>query len=217
MLPNCPITGHTAFSCAARCLKRQISCHYKRYIQLSQSGPCIGEVQTRHEYWNLYVTMLWLYHVVESSGCKHGGKRCSLLWQKRQNSSKISMDRLIKVDEKTSVSNIIHVSYIHTTLYGSAAGCRSIQKTCAFWKNGLTFENTQSQLTYFCKSNINQTFTNGNGMIWGVMIAIFTEIRHLVEELITFLYFFGPQKLSILTARLNKSLLISTSNSMRGD
>ena len=93
---------------------------------------------------------------------------------------------------------------VHTTLYGSAAGCRSIQKTCAFWKNGLTFENTQSQLTYFCKSNINQTFTNGNGMIWGVMIAIFTEIRHLVEELITFLYFFGPQKLSILTARLNK-------------
>ena len=33
----------------------------------------------------------------------------------------------------------------------------------------------------------------------------FTEIRHLVEELIAFLYFFGPQKLSILTARLNKS------------
>ena len=92
---------------------------------------------------------------------------------------------------------------LHTTLYGSAAaGCRSIQKTCAFWKNGLTFENTQSQLTYFCKSNINQTFANGNGMIWGVMIAIFTEIRHLVEELITFLYFFGPQKLSILTAKV---------------
>ena len=81
------------------------------------------------------------------------------------------------------------IFWLHTTLYGSAAGCRSIQKTCAFWKNGLTFENTQSQLTYFCKSNINQTFTNGNGMIWGVMIAIFTEIRHLVEELITFLYF----------------------------
>ena len=107
--------------------------------------------------------------------------------------------------------------YIHTTLYGSAAGCRSIQKTCAFWKHGLTFENTQSQLTYFCKSNINQTFTNGSGMIWGVMTAIFTEIRHLVEELITFLSFFGPQKLSILTARLNKSLSISTSNSVRGD
>ena len=68
---------------------------------------------------------------------------------------------------------------LHTTLYGSAAGCRSIQKTCAFWKNGLTFENTQSQLTYFCKSNINQTFTNGNGMIWGVMIAIFTENQTL--------------------------------------
>ena len=106
---------------------------------------------------------------------------------------------------------------LHTTLYGSAAGCRSIQKTCAFWKHGLTFENTQSQLTYFCKSNINQTFTNASGMIWGVMIAIFTEIRHLVEELITFLSFLGPQKLSILTARLNKSLSISISNSMRGD
>ena len=72
--------------------------------------------------------------------------------------------------EFNSHDNYIFVWYcqgfwIHTTLYGSTAGCRSIQKTCAFWKNGLTFENTQSQLTYFCKSNINQTFTNGNGMI----------------------------------------------------
>ena len=54
-------------------------------------------------------------------------------------------------------------------------------------------------------------------MIWRVRIAIFTEIRHLVEELITFLSFFGPQKLGILTARLKKSLSISTSNSLRGD
>ena len=42
-------------------------------------------------------------------------------------------------------------------------------------------------------------------MIWGVRIAIFTEIRHLVEELITVLSFFGPHKLGILTAR-QKSL-----------
>ena len=84
--------------------------------------------------------------------------------------------------------------HLHTTLYGSAAGCRSIQKTCASWKHGLTSKNTHSQLTYFCKSNINQTFTNGGGMILGVRIAIFAEIRHLVEELITFLSFFGPQK-----------------------
>ena len=36
-----------SFSCAARCGKRQISCHNKRYIQ---SRPRTGEVQTRHEY-----------------------------------------------------------------------------------------------------------------------------------------------------------------------
>ena len=54
-------------------------------------------------------------------------------------------------------------------------------------------------------------------MIWRVRIAIFTEIRHLVEELVTFLSFFGPQKLGILTARLKNSLSISTSNSLRGD
>ena len=105
---------------------------------------------------------------------------------------------------------------LHTTLYGSAAGCRSIQKICDLWKHGLTSENTQSQLTYFCKSNINQRFTNGGGMIWGVRIPIFTEIRHLVEELITFLSIFGPQKLDILTARLNKSLSISTSIQWEG-
>ena len=105
---------------------------------------------------------------------------------------------------------------VQTTLYGSAAGCRSIQKRCAFWKHGLTSKNILSHLTYFCKSNINQIFTNGGGMIWGVRIAIFTEIRHLVEELITFLSIFGPQKLDILTARLNKSLSISTSIQWEG-
>ena len=105
---------------------------------------------------------------------------------------------------------------LHTTLYGSAAGCRSIQKTCALWKHGLTSKNIQSHLTYFCKSNIIQIFNNGGGMIWGVRIAIFTEIRHLVEELITFLSIFGPQKLGILTARLNKSLSISTSIQWEG-
>ena len=42
-------------------------------------------------------------------------------------------------------------------------------------------------------------------------ITIFTEIRHLVKQLITFLSILGPQKLGILTARLNKSLSISTS------
>ena len=99
-----------------------------------------------------------------------------------------------------------------------AVVCRSIQKTCAFWKHGLTTKNIQSHLTYFCKSNINQIFTNGGagGMIWGVRIAIFTEIRHLVEELITFLSIFGPQKLGILIARLNKSLSISTSIEWEG-
>ena len=41
-------------------------------------------------------------------------------------------------------------------------------------------------------------------------IAIFTEIRHLVQELITFLSIFGPQKLCNLTARLHhESLSIS--------
>ena len=57
-----------SFSCGGRCLKHQISCHNKCKIQLSQSPPCTGEVQTRHEYWNLYVTMLWSYHVVDTRG-----------------------------------------------------------------------------------------------------------------------------------------------------
>ena len=37
----------------------------------------------------------------------------------------------------------------------------------------------------------------------GVRIAVFTEIKHSVEELITFSSIFGPQKLCNLTARLN--------------
>ena len=119
---------------------------------------------------------------------------------------------------------------LHTTLYGSAAGCliyhiyhiiyhicRSIQKTCTLWKHGLTSKNTHSQLTYFCKSNINQTFTNGGSMIWGVRITIFYRNQTSGRRIDHLFVFFGPQKLGILTARLNRSLSISTSNSMRGD
>ena len=53
-------------------------------------------------------------------------------------------------------------------------------------------------------------------MIWAVRIAIFTEFRHLVEELIIFLSIFVRQKLGILKARLNKSLSISTSIQWEG-
>ena len=51
------------------------------------------------------------------------GARCSGKNVKILNSSKLSMDRLIKVDEKMSVCNIIHVSYI-----------RSWIETCMFVK-----------------------------------------------------------------------------------
>ena len=49
----------------------------------------------------------------------------------------------------------------------------------------------QSWFTCFCKSNINQTFTDDAGMLPRVRIAIFAEIRDLVEELIAFLSIFG--------------------------
>ena len=44
--------------------------------------------------------------------------------------------------------------------------------------------------TCFCKSNTNQTFTNGRGMIPGMKIAIFAEIKNLMEALITFFVYF---------------------------
>ena len=99
-------------SCAARCLKRQISCHKNRYI-------CHNCTLYRQRSNTLRILKLVRYYAVIKSRCgklpcKHGGKRCLLLWQKRHNSSKISMDHLIKVDEKTSVSNIIHASYIRS-------------------------------------------------------------------------------------------------------
>ena len=48
-------------------------------------------------------------------------------------------------------------------------------------------------------------------MIPRVRIAIFAEIRDLVEELIAFLSIFGPQKFVILTIGLNTSLSKSIS------
>ena len=61
---------------------------------------------------------------------------------------------------------------------------------------------THSQLTYFCKSNINQTFTNGGSMIWGVRIAILYRNQTSGRRIDHLFVFFGPQKLGILTARL---------------
>ena len=67
--------------------------------------------------------------------CKHGGKWCLLLWQKRQNSSKILMDQLIKVDEKTSVNYMNHI--IHRSfLYDSCQEhIRSWIETCMLCKS----------------------------------------------------------------------------------
>ena len=125
------------------------------------------------------------------------------------------MDFLLQVCRHVSTKKKHSLRYIQH--------CMDLQLAVDPYKRPVLFESmdwlpkTHSQSTYFCKSNINQTYTNGGGMIWGVRIAIFTEIRHLVEELITFLSFIGLQKLGILTARLNESLSISTSNSLRGD
>ena len=102
-----------SFSCAARCQNTKYhvitnatySCHNRDPV------PAMFKHVTNIE----TCTLLCCDHItLESSGCKHGGKQCSLLWQKHQNSSEISVDRLIKVDEKMSVSNIIHVSYIRS-------------------------------------------------------------------------------------------------------
>ena len=78
---SCDMTGRTALA-VRPCFKRQISCHNKCYIHLSQSRPCTGKVQTRHEYWNLYVTvsMLWSYHAVESSGLEVQKFVASPMW-----------------------------------------------------------------------------------------------------------------------------------------
>ena len=74
--------------------------------------------------------------------------------------------------------------HLHTTLYGSAAGCRSIQKMCSL-KAWIDFQKHTKSVDIFLQ--IKHQPNIGGVMIWGVRIAIFTEIRHLVEELITFL------------------------------
>ena len=99
-----------SFSCVARCLKRQISCHCqnKCYVQLSQSHPIPAK------FTNIETCTLLCYDHITlwKALMQTWWKTVLTALKKHQNSSKISMDRLIKVDEKTSVSNIIHVSYL---------------------------------------------------------------------------------------------------------
>ena len=76
------------------CGKRLISYHNKRYIQTPYRRS-----SNTSRIWHLYVTMLWLYHVVGSSDVNMVER------QKRQNSRDIN--GFDKVYKKTSVSNII--------------------------------------------------------------------------------------------------------------
>ena len=200
----------------------QFSKHVREFIHILSMDPrCNSEIPERFLFWGLVFHGRRVWKFTDAS-CKYEtsciyGYAWTEIKSPKWRSSKHVLSKVVKnafLHHKTFQK--IATEYLHTTLYGSAAGCRSIQKTCALWKHGLTSKNTQCQLTYFCKSNINQTFTNGGVMIWGVRIAIFTEIRHLVEELITFLSIFGLQKWGILTARLNKSLSISTSIQWEG-
>ena len=53
MQPLPEITSHTA-----RCLKRQLSCNNKYYMYSCHNRTLYaGEVLTRDEYWNLYITL----------------------------------------------------------------------------------------------------------------------------------------------------------------
>ena len=108
LIPLHDITGRTA-SCVAICLKYHViitnatqSCHNcTLYRQSSNTSQILKLVR-------YYAVIISRYGILP---CKLGGKWCSLLWQIRQNSSKISMDRLIKVDDKMLIHKI-HVSYI---------------------------------------------------------------------------------------------------------
>ena len=100
---------------------------------------------------------------------------------------------------------------VHTKLYAQTA-CLSIQQTLIFKTDKKSLCEFTKSVYMFLQIKYQPNITNGGGtcMIWGVRIAIFTKIRHLVKELITFLSIFGPQILCHLTAGLNKSLSIST-------
>ena len=98
---------------------------------------------------------------------------------------------------------------VRTKLYAQTA-CLSIQQTPIFKTDKKSLCGFTKSVYMFLQIKCQPNITNGGGMIRGVRIAIFTEIRHLVKELITFLSIFGPQILCHLTARLNKSLSIST-------
>ena len=87
--------------------------------------------------------------------------------------------------------------------------CLNMQKTPTFQTNK-NLHKCKSRFTCFCKLNINQTFINGGGMIWGVRIAILSQtfggrIDHL------FVYFWTSKTAqSDSLARLHESLSISS-------
>ena len=89
---------------------------------------------------------------------------------------------------------------VHTTRSGYPYACIwAPSKPYGLNQTVAEGECKQSWFICFCNSNINQTLTNGAGMIAGVTIAISAGIRDLVEERIAFLSVLGPQKCEILT------------------
>ena len=85
-----------------------------------------------------------------------------------------------------------------STLQAHIACYLGLQQYPIFQTNIRNDKSKQSQFTCFCKFYVNQTYTNGSGMILGVRIAKFRAIRHLVQELITFLFIFGSWILQLV-------------------
>ena len=108
---------------------------------------------------------------------------------------------------------------VHTTLYGSAAGCRSIQKTCALWKHdhGLTSKNTQS-VDIFLQIKYQPNIHHRRWYDMRSEDCNFYRNQTFGRRIYHFYVFFGRQKSGILTARLNKVFSIGSfqPNSNRG-
>ena len=115
----------------------------KYHVKTNATYSCHNRTLYRRSSNMSWILRLVRYYAVIISRCgklkcKHGGKRCSLalLWQKHQNSSKISMDRFVMVDEK-NVSGVVvlvlngqmswHVILIYRIILISKRGYRSRQ------------------------------------------------------------------------------------------
>ena len=113
---------------------------YKLKLSVSKNWQLFSNFNT-HQFWSQKQLKTNWAHFFEHKE----RPQCANIWQ--------SLAKDLFIDPWSGYGQYSNSTVYNITLYGSAAGCRSIQEMCALWKHGLTSKNTQKSVDIFLQTH----------------------------------------------------------------